>query len=231
MAAALQAMLSPRRGLRKRGTAPVRRRRSAGGGRRGAGLEGAGRIVETCGTRLRRAGASGTSRSSRTGDSFAVSVDGRLHQVDAVRIDAHTLSLIVDSGVSRVHRTQRAGRSRSARPYFGRGSVASMVGAAPVTSSGRNVPVAVRLATPPATAATAAPPDPDRCGSSPRCPAKSSESWCRAGDAVRARQPVVVVEAMKMENELRADRDGTVAEIHTREGMSVEAGALLVVIQ
>ena len=51
------------------------------------------------------------------------------------------------------------------------------------------------------------------------------------GDSVRARQPVVVVEAMKMENELRAGRDGIVAEIHAREGMSVEAGALLIVIQ
>ena len=47
----------------------------------------------------------------------------------------------------------------------------------------------------------------------------------------KLRQPVVVVEAMKMENELRADRDGTVAEIHAREGMSVDAGALLIVIQ
>jgi biotin carboxyl carrier protein len=36
---------------------------------------------------------------------------------------------------------------------------------------------------------------------------------------------------MKMENELRTDRPGTVAEIHTREGVSVEAGALLIVIQ
>jgi biotin carboxyl carrier protein len=36
---------------------------------------------------------------------------------------------------------------------------------------------------------------------------------------------------MKMENELRASREGTVAEIHVAEGMSVEAGALLLVIQ
>jgi biotin carboxyl carrier protein len=41
----------------------------------------------------------------------------------------------------------------------------------------------------------------------------------------------VVIEAMKMENELRAGRDGTVGELHVREGVSVEAGALLVVIQ
>jgi biotin carboxyl carrier protein len=48
---------------------------------------------------------------------------------------------------------------------------------------------------------------------------------------VAARQPLLVVEAMKMENELRASRAGTVAELHAREGLSVEAGALLIVIQ
>ena len=33
---------------------------------------------------------------TRSGDGFAVSVDGRTRQVDAARIDAHTLSLLVD---------------------------------------------------------------------------------------------------------------------------------------
>jgi biotin carboxyl carrier protein len=51
------------------------------------------------------------------------------------------------------------------------------------------------------------------------------------GEAVRARQPVVVIEAMKMENELRATHDGTVAAIRVRDGQSVDAGALLVVIE
>src|SRR5205823_13104484 len=51
------------------------------------------------------------------------------------------------------------------------------------------------------------------------------------GQTVVTRQPIVVVEAMKMENELRAGRDGTVAEIHAQEGQSVDAGALLVIIQ
>ncbi len=62
-------------------------------------------------------------------------------------------------------------------------------------------------------------------------PGKVVRVLVKAGDTVRARQPVVVVEAMKMENELRADREGTVAEIHAHEGASVEAGALLAVIQ
>jgi biotin carboxyl carrier protein len=52
----------------------------------------------------------------------------------------------------------------------------------------------------------------------------------KSGEPVRARQPLVVVEAMKMENELRALRDGRVTEIHAREGTSVDAGVLLVVV-
>jgi biotin carboxyl carrier protein len=36
---------------------------------------------------------------------------------------------------------------------------------------------------------------------------------------------------MKMENELKADRDGVAGDVRAVEGASVEAGALLVVIQ
>lgn len=50
-------------------------------------------------------------------------------------------------------------------------------------------------------------------------------------EAVSARQPLVVVEAMKMENELRAPRGGVVAEIRVAEGASVEANAVLVVLR
>jgi acetyl/propionyl-CoA carboxylase alpha subunit len=52
-----------------------------------------------------------------------------------------------------------------------------------------------------------------------------------AGDEVDARQPVVVVEAMKMENELRAPRAGYVKEIVVTPGTSVEAGRVLAVIE
>ena len=52
-----------------------------------------------------------------------------------------------------------------------------------------------------------------------------------AGDEVAARQGVVVVEAMKMENELRAPRAGRVKEISVAAGTSVEAGRILAVIE
>jgi biotin carboxyl carrier protein len=51
------------------------------------------------------------------------------------------------------------------------------------------------------------------------------------GDAVKARQSLVVIEAMKMENELRAARDGRVREVLVSEGQSVDAGAPLVVVE
>ena len=52
----------------------------------------------------------------------------------------------------------------------------------------------------------------------------------KLGDRVAIGQPAVVVEAMKMENELRATRAGTVQALRCEEGAAVEAGQDLVVI-
>jgi biotin carboxyl carrier protein len=49
-----------------------------------------------------------------------------------------------------------------------------------------------------------------------------------AGDEVEARQPVVVLEAMKMETPLVAPFAATVAEVHVAEGDRVGGGELLV---
>ncbi|HTV00073.1 MAG TPA: biotin/lipoyl-containing protein [Luteitalea sp.] len=53
----------------------------------------------------------------------------------------------------------------------------------------------------------------------------------KVGDVVEARQPVVVIEAMKMENALAAGRAGRITEILVQEGVSVEAGRPLVVVE
>lgn len=50
------------------------------------------------------------------------------------------------------------------------------------------------------------------------------------GDAVTAGQPVLVVEAMKMQNELRSPRDGTVARVAVGAGQTIEIGDVLMVI-
>ena len=50
----------------------------------------------------------------------------------------------------------------------------------------------------------------------------------KVGDTVEAGQGVVVMEAMKMENELRATAPGTVKSVEVTAGTAVEKGALLV---
>jgi biotin carboxyl carrier protein len=50
------------------------------------------------------------------------------------------------------------------------------------------------------------------------------------GDTVTAGQQLLVVEAMKMQNELRAPRDGTIDRVGVSVGVNIEIGDLLVVI-
>ena len=51
------------------------------------------------------------------------------------------------------------------------------------------------------------------------------------GDVVQAEQPLVVMEAMKMQNELKASRPGTVTRVAAKAGAIVQAGRLLLVIE
>jgi len=51
------------------------------------------------------------------------------------------------------------------------------------------------------------------------------------GDEVTQGQGVVVIEAMKMENELKAPKDGVVASISCKNGDTVDAGTVLIVIE
>jgi biotin carboxyl carrier protein len=62
-------------------------------------------------------------------------------------------------------------------------------------------------------------------------PGKLLRVLVREGEEVGAGQGLVVMEAMKMENELRAPRAGRVAQVAAREGTVVETGALLVVVE
>jgi biotin carboxyl carrier protein len=152
---------------------------------------------------------------TREGDGFAVSVDGATKHVNVARIDGNTLSLIVDS----VWPTEI-----TIAPDTAPGHMTVYVDGTPVAATlngrrrwgrkddGGDAGLAPQRLTAP-------------------MPGKVVRVLVGVGDAVQVRQPVVVVEAMKMENELRASRAGTVAEVHVREGVSVDAGAPLIVIQ
>jgi biotin carboxyl carrier protein len=54
---------------------------------------------------------------------------------------------------------------------------------------------------------------------------------CHPGDAVAAGQPLAILQAMKMENELALPRGGTVQSIAAQEGQTVEQGQVLLVVE
>jgi acetyl/propionyl-CoA carboxylase alpha subunit len=152
-------------------------------------------------------------------DRFRVIVDGHAHTVRAVRAAEFGLSMILE-GAAPV-----AGTVRDVQVTPG-GS-----GELLVTIGGRTVVVIVngRRAR--------------RAGSDAAAHAHGAQSVVApmpgrvvrvlvgAGDEVAARQGVVVVEAMKMENELRAPKAGKVRDVAVTPGMSVEAGRVLMVIE
>jgi biotin carboxyl carrier protein len=150
----------------------------------------------------------------RAGAAFDVSVDGRTWRVNAAHVDTSTMSLIMDPG-AKSYDVGFASDAATGLLYVRVGTTQ-----VPVSLNGRR----------------RRHDDPGHAGAGPQrivapMPGKIVRVSVAPGEAVHARQTLVVIEAMKMENELKAGRDGTVGELHAREGASVDAGALLVVIQ
>ena len=62
-------------------------------------------------------------------------------------------------------------------------------------------------------------------------PGKVVRILATAGQEVKAKEGVIVVEAMKMQNEMKSPKDGVVKEVRFAEGDTVNAGDVLVVIE
>ena len=99
-------------------------------------------------------------------------------------------------------------------------------------------PVAAPAAAPaaaavPAPAAAAAPAAPLAAGETVDAPMPGNILSVNVsqGQAVKAGDTLVILEAMKMENEIVAPRDGTIAQVVTTKGAVVETGAPLIVLQ
>ncbi|HLP30514.1 MAG TPA: biotin/lipoyl-containing protein [Geothrix sp.] len=61
-------------------------------------------------------------------------------------------------------------------------------------------------------------------------PGKIVKLLVKAGDPVQEGQTLLVMEAMKMQNELKTSTTGTVSIVHVQEGATVETGAALITV-
>ncbi|HEX4949203.1 MAG TPA: biotin/lipoyl-containing protein [Blastocatellia bacterium] len=62
-------------------------------------------------------------------------------------------------------------------------------------------------------------------------PGKVVRVMCAAGDEVTEGQGLLVVEAMKMQNEVQAPKDGKVTDLKVTEGQTVNAGDVLAIVE
>jgi len=157
----------------------------------------------------------------RIGDTYLVSIDGRDVEVDVKHIDG-TLSLLI--GTKSYEVLAGPPRDGMMMVHVNGVPVEVSVAAAVEAGPGPSRPPAGRTA---ATAPGGVGPQQVKAP----MPGKIVKLLVKPGDRVESRQGLVVVEAMKMENELRARAAGTVAEVRTVEGASVEAGAILVILE
>jgi acetyl/propionyl-CoA carboxylase alpha subunit len=148
---------------------------------------------------------------------YHVAIDGQPHVVDAVRVGEFALSLIVDSD---------SGTSREIYVVPGATRGQLLIGL-----DGRTVAVTVNGRRRGHAVADAGVQSRGEQRVTAPMPGRVVRVLVGAGDEVIARQPVVVVEAMKMENELQAPKTGRVKEVTVSAGASVEAGKVLVVVE
>ncbi len=161
---------------------------------------------------------------------FTVTITGKSRQVDASWIDADTVSMI-DGGTAREIRLHSRGDNGAVGVEISGKVYETFVsrrkrerddptGATGATGARGAVGAVGATGAAGATGAIRAP-----------MPGRVMRVLVSVGDRVKARQGVIVVEAMKMENELRAPNDGVVKEVLVAPGAAVETGAILVVIE
>jgi biotin carboxyl carrier protein len=147
-------------------------------------------------------------------DVFQVTIGGQVHRVDSYRLDHGTLSLIMDG---QSHAVELEASGENGLNILIRESVFPLEilderRLRLRRASGRfTVEGKVSLLAP--------------------MPGKVVKVLVSPGAAVEEGQGLVVVEAMKMENELKSPKKGKVSDIAVREGQAVEGGAKLLSVE
>jgi acetyl-CoA carboxylase biotin carboxyl carrier protein len=149
------------------------------------------------------------------------------------------IDLVSESNVSELEITEAEGKVRIVKS-----SGAPVVMAAPLTTAPvvAAAPLAAVATTPAATAAAAAdtPPTAESAGHVVKSPmvgtfyrsaSPGAKPFIELGSVVKEGDTICIIEAMKILNEIEADKSGTVVQILAENGQAVEYGHPLVVIE
>jgi biotin carboxyl carrier protein len=148
----------------------------------------------------------------RDADHWKILLDGQQVHADAVEINPHTLSLLLDGQSYEVHiaespdgvlKLQTDSKEFTAEVVDPRAWRGRWHGAP--EAEGRQQVLAPM-------------------------PGKVVRILVEAGDKVEAGQGLLVVEAMKMQNEIRSPKGGTVERLHVKEGQPVNSGEVLCIV-
>jgi biotin carboxyl carrier protein len=146
-------------------------------------------------------------------DQYKLTVNGRTYQVDALMLEHGTMTMLVDGQSYSVEFEENGDEvGVLLRGQVNRFDVADerrlrlRAATAGFTMEGKQVVTAPM-------------------------PGKVVKVLVKVGDEVKEGQGLVVVEAMKMENELKSPKAGKVTELFAKEGIAVENNAKLVVVE
>ncbi|MCU0969014.1 MAG: acetyl-CoA carboxylase biotin carboxyl carrier protein [Rubrivivax sp.] len=140
------------------------------------------------------------------------------------------IDLVSESNISELEITEAEGKVRIVKG--GTFAMAPAVAAVPAVVAPPAAPAAAPVAAPVAPAAApAAPAAPagkviksPMVGTFYRSPSPGAKAFVEVGDAVKEGQPVCIIEAMKIMNEIESDQGGKIVRILCENGQAVEFG-------
>ncbi|MBL8344464.1 MAG: acetyl-CoA carboxylase biotin carboxyl carrier protein [Rubrivivax sp.] len=138
------------------------------------------------------------------------------------------IDLVSESNISELEITEAEGKVRIVK-------AAAAVAAPPAIAPS---PVGTIAASPAPVAEPAAPPEPagqviksPMVGTFYRAASPGAKSFVEVGDEIKSGQPVCIIEAMKIMNEIEADCSGKIVRILCENGQAVEFGQPLFIVE
>ena len=146
------------------------------------------------------------------------------------------IDLVSESNISELEITEAEGKVRIVKA--GAAAVPTLVAAPVMPVATAAAPVAAAASAPEATTAAAAPSEPSghavkspMVGTFYRAASPGAKAFAEVGQQVKEGEPICIIEAMKIMNEIEADKSGTITQILCENGQAVEFGQPLFIIE